>query len=110
MDTDRIARLVAQLRAQVSKMNARVLAEMYENPRGMCSRHLAENFERLAAAIRDACLDEGTVAIEYLDAARWSQANAELPPRNGRAGPTRRRRERRPGAAERTERAATGVS
>lgn len=37
--------------------------------RGMCTRHLAENFERLAAAIRDEGWPDGDAAVAMLDAA-----------------------------------------
>jgi hypothetical protein len=35
--------------------------------RGMCSRQLAENFQRLAAAIREERRDGGALAVEYVD-------------------------------------------
>ena len=38
--------------------------------RGMCTRHLAENFARLADAIRDEAWPDGDAAIAMLDAAR----------------------------------------
>ena len=39
--------------------------------RGMCSRHLAENFARLAAAIRDEVVVGGEEAARYLE---WAEA------------------------------------
>ena len=50
--------------------------------RGMCSRHLAENLERLAAAIRDERWDGGALAIEYLDRARESLRHTSEPARS----------------------------
>ncbi|HEU0032329.1 MAG TPA: hypothetical protein VFQ53_16975 [Kofleriaceae bacterium] len=38
--------------------------------RGMCTRHLAENFERLAAAITEECWADSAPAVAMLDAAR----------------------------------------
>ncbi len=49
--------------------------------RGMCTRHLTENFERLALAVRDLSAD-GQLAVEYLEAA-CGALRAEL----GRAQP-----------------------
>lgn len=42
--------------------------------RGMCTRHLVENFARLADAIRDEAWPDGEVAIAMLDAARGALA------------------------------------
>lgn len=48
--------------------------------RGMCSLHLAENFERLARAIGDQVEDSGA-AVEYLVAGRTALAYGEGAPR-----------------------------
>jgi len=54
--------------ASVMAQYARWLQQVLTT-RGMCTRHLDENFERLAAAIADAFADSGP-ALEMLDAAR----------------------------------------
>ena len=50
--------------------------------RGMCSRHLAENFQRLAATIRDERWEGGGLAVEYLDQARGSLRHSSEPARS----------------------------
>jgi hypothetical protein len=50
--------------------------------RGMCSRHLAENFQRLAATIRDERWEGAALAIEYLDRARGSLRHSSDPARS----------------------------
>jgi hypothetical protein len=155
MDAEQIPHLVALIRANASRINDRVVAEMYENPfwqdrfgargrrfsqedgsehlqhltlalesrsapmlvsygqwlqrvlttRGMCSRHLAENFERLAAAIRDARWEGGTLAIEYLDRARQGLRHGSEPARSiEAAGPAMARAAVDSGAARRLPR------
>lgn len=50
--------------------------------RGMCTRHLAENLSRLAAAIRDEAWPDGDAAIALLDAARAALAYPPGPARD----------------------------
>jgi hypothetical protein len=56
--------------------------------RGMCTRHLAENFARLAEAIRAEDWPDGDAAIAMLDAARAALAYPDGPARDvQQAGP-----------------------
>lgn len=56
--------------------------------RGMCTRHLDENFARLADAIRDEDWPDGSAAIAMLDAARAALAYRAGPARDvQQAGP-----------------------
>lgn len=50
--------------------------------RGMCSRHLAENFQRLAAVIREERWDGGALAVEYVDGARNALRHESEPARS----------------------------
>lgn len=56
--------------------------------RGMCSRHLDENFERLAVAIRDERWEGATLAADYLEQAREGLRRGPEPARSvEEAGP-----------------------
>ena len=50
--------------------------------RGVCSRHVAENFQRLAAVIREERWDGAGLAVEYLDGARSALRHGSEPARS----------------------------